>query len=73
MKRLRVITIYARPQDLPEEFIARESFFDSCGIEQGEILAVAKTLNEVRLEIPSGLTRLSRNQNDDAHIVETWM
>jgi len=38
-----------------------------------EEIITAKTLDELRAQLPPGLYRLDRMPNDDAQIVEVWL
>jgi hypothetical protein len=75
---LLIWTIYERPADFPNSYIARP-FSTLIGASQGGVpygmrcYLEAATLNELRLLLPMGLYRLERNAADDKKIVETWL
>lgn len=75
---LLIWTIYERPGDYPNSFIARP-FSTLVGASQGgepygmRCHLEAATLNELRLLLPMGLTRLDRSPGDESAIVETWL
>lgn len=72
---LPIWTIYDKPDDYPDEFVARMhvvgEITGAC-VSDGAVIR-AKTLNEVREKLPPGLHCLGRDQTDEPHIVETWI
>lgn len=62
-------TIYDHPKDYPDKFVARKFILDKL---TSEIL-LGDTLEEVRSQLPLGLTCFERHETDDPVIVETWM
>lgn len=67
-------TIYAKPKDYPNDFVARPF-----AIMRGELdpvpldyTIIAPTLEAIRARIPPGLYRQPRAPTDDPVIVETW-
>lgn len=68
-------TIYDKPTDYPDEFVARMHVageVTGAVIGEGAVIR-AKTLNEVREKLPPGLHCLGRESADEAQIVETWI
>jgi len=65
--------IYRHPKDYPDSFVARLWHIVSGELQATEQIFVAPTLEEIRLKLPYGLTRLPRDRRDDPVIVETWI
>ena len=64
---LAIWTIYDRPKDHPEGFIARR-------FEVGGGDTLTGKLEDIRQALwKAGLVKLSRQQGDDARIVESWV
>jgi hypothetical protein len=65
-------TVYSHPRDYPHGWVAR---MHAVGL-SGEVVrgpaVYGLTLERVRAKLPPGLRRLSRDVNDEPHIVETW-
>jgi hypothetical protein len=71
-ERLAFWTVYERPKDYPQGFVARR--FE---IQAGLPLATdnaffGPTLESVRAQIPKGLLRIARDPDDEPQIVEIW-
>jgi hypothetical protein len=68
-------TIYDSPTDFPGKFVARrhDIFRDRKEPQVSEEHFVADSLDEIRNLIPFGLACLTRSEEDDAKIVETWL
>jgi len=68
-------TVYERPRDYPDGYIARKWVILRGAAEPfptNEIV-VGTTLDDVRAKLPPGLAGpLLRNDDDDPKIVETW-
>lgn len=67
--KLPLITIYDKPRDFPNCFVAR--IFDLQTPTQHHI--VNKSLAGIRKKIPKGMVRFDRHKDDDACIVEVWI
>lgn len=67
--QLLLWVVYENPKDYPGSFVARP------GVTGGMACAVllADTLDELRADLPPGLTRLERDPTDDPVIVEVWL
>jgi hypothetical protein len=70
---LSIWTIYDRPKDFPEGFIARR--FEVAG---GETVTTRDTLNgalnDIRLAFErAGLVNICRQEGDEPQIVESWI
>jgi hypothetical protein len=67
--KLSMWTIYDRPRDYPEGFIARRFEFDTPTGDtlKGELDEIRKVLWQ------AGLLKLTRNDQDEPQIVETWV
>lgn len=67
-------TVYEKPTDYPNDFIARMHVVTSSGTSGPTTAHVkAKTLEQIRTKLPPGLTRLNRSPGDEPQIVETWI
>jgi hypothetical protein len=65
-------TVYESPADRPGVFLAR-LWLVGRDIFHTDRFMIGDTLEEVRSMLPPGLTRLPRQDGDDACIVETWI
>jgi hypothetical protein len=67
-------TIYNRPVDYPQHYVARRFEVQPGGrlITTDDILT-ADTLEDVRMQLPHGLHRVVRQPGDLPAIVETWI
>lgn len=70
---LPLITIYEKPYDFPTVFVAR--VWDGKGPKATNTLITRDSLQEIREDIEAaGFTiKFPRAEDDDRHIVETWM
>ena len=68
-----LVTIYEKPLDFPDDFVAR--VWDGKGPKPTNIMIKKSTIQEIREDIrAAGFTeRIVRAEDDDPHIVETWM
>ena len=64
-----MFVIYERPRDYPGHYVVRRFV----GEFPTEDFAIARSLEEARTHIPTGLYKLPRFPEDDAPIVEVWM
>lgn len=69
MYRLPLITVYKRPPDYPNSYVAR--LFDVDIVQRDFI--VKNTLHEIREAIPDFFYRLERDPLDDPVVVEVWV
>jgi hypothetical protein len=72
-RQLDIWTIYDRPRDFPDCFVARCFTIGEGAIERAKYVITAPTLEEIREMIPWGLALLPRSPNDDPNIVESWI
>ncbi len=72
---LSMWTIYERPRDHPDGYVARKwDIVPGTSEPVPTMIAFgAPTLEAVRSLLPAGLTRLPRSGGDDPAIVETWL
>jgi hypothetical protein len=76
---LTIWTIYAKPVDYPDQFVARKflvgprTFLVGPPFIPTNDMFVAETIEELRALLPLGLTRLPRAPSDDRFIVESWL
>jgi len=70
-RELVIWTIYDHPKDFPNCFVARKYLNAT---PTGEVI-VSQKLDDIRSILSSvyGLVVLSRDENDDPVIVETWL
>lgn len=69
---LSIWTVYDRPLDYPEKFVARRWLATPQPTPTDDIL-VGDDLMDVRKKLPAGLHCISRQAGDDSCIVETWL
>lgn len=73
MDAVRVNSIYAiynHPSDFPNSWVVREWRRDKSYPEEALLF---ETLREARQSLPTGLTLVSRDAQDDLVIFETWL
>ncbi len=70
---LPMVTIYAKPADYPNHYVAR--VWEAKGSQPTNIIIKRKTLQEVKEDVKTAgfNVRLLRNRKDDPCIVETWL
>jgi hypothetical protein len=68
---LTIWTVYEHPSDFPDHFVARP-FYVGPGLDRGNQVLLAETLDELRALLPAGLICMARSENDDPVIVEVW-
>lgn len=68
-RTMPMITIYNRPTDYPDKYVAR--LWD-CNVPT-HLVATADTLEEIRTTIPPNMTQLPHMAGDDPCIVEVWL
>lgn len=71
-KRLSLWTVYRRPLDHPDSFVARRWEIHPEIAPTADVL-LAHDLEALREMLPSGLVRLDRQPTDDPVIVESWV
>ena len=69
MNAVEIWTVYERPLDYPQGYIARRWLND---VSTTDVVTGA-SLDEVRDKLPPGLHLIPRHPKDDACIVETWL
>ena len=72
---LTMWTIYNRPLDHPDHYIARQWRTDANGPQPTQSIIIAQSLSVLRdtLMLEMGLTPIARSPGDDEKIVETWL
>jgi len=72
---LSMWTLYDRPRDYPQHYVARRFEVASGHIypRPTNDMFTADSLEELRMLLPPGLVCLGRNPSDDPNIVETWI
>jgi hypothetical protein len=73
--KLSMWTVYDHPTDYPNSFVARLHEADAQGSQPTIIAIISQDIEELRkiLRLQFHLTPLTRDPNDDAKIVETWI
>ncbi len=68
-----MVTIYEKPLDFPDAFVAR--VWDGKGAKPTNVLIRRSTIQDIREDIRAAgfMTVFRRAEDDDPHIVETWM
>lgn len=71
---LSIWTIYEKPRDYPQSYVARRWITQPGGlmIATTDVL-IAPSLGMVRRLLPPGLSLFSRQPGDEPCIVETWL
>ncbi|MGL5922209.1 hypothetical protein [Chroococcidiopsis sp.] len=71
---MKTYTIYAHPRDYPNHFVMRVFKIkpNVAPIPTGAV-AIAPTLEEIRMSIPIECVRIERDERDDPVIIETWI
>ena len=72
---LRIWTVYERPKDYPDSYVARLFEVDADGSRPTESIIICERLEQLQdmLEFEMHLTKLMRHPEDDPVIVETWL
>lgn len=70
---LSIWTLYERPRDYPEGYIARRFEVRPGSSVATDDIRTAPTLDALRKALPKGLYCIQRNPEDDPVIVETWL
>jgi hypothetical protein len=66
-------TIYDHPKDYPDHFVARGWLIEDGEAKPTNALLFAESLENLRKQLPVGLFCLTRHENDDPNIIETWI
>ena len=64
-----VWVVYESPQDFPDKYVARRLHLSR---PTGDFV-VGDTLIDVRAQLPKGLFRIERSEQDDPQIRESWI
>lgn len=70
---LKVWTVYERPTDYPNGFVARLHLAGAHASGPTTAAFFGPTLDSVRAQLPPGLVRLDRHACDKPQIVEVWL
>ena len=65
--------IYNHPRDFPDKYVMRRWDIRANEMQATDDMALADTLEEIRLSVPRGLYRLERFRDDDPCIAEVWL
>jgi len=66
--------VYDHPSDYPQHFVARQHVVGSAGQQPTDRMMVSSTLESVRVALANmGLVCITRSDEDDPVIVETWL
>jgi hypothetical protein len=72
-KSIPIWTIYRNPTDFPGKFVARRHDIFRDGPKASDEYFTAATLDEIRAALPFGLACLTRSEEDEPQIVESWI
>jgi len=67
--KLPMITVYEKPADYPNQYVARVWDVNR----PTRLIALADTLEEIREAIPREMCNIKRQPQDDPCIVEVWI
>jgi len=71
---LPIFVIYRDPSDYPGKYVLRRQLVSGGVITvDPEPMAVGDTLMHARAQLPMGLHRMERHQDDEPQIVECWL
>ena len=71
---LDIWTVYERPADMPDSYVARRFEVSRQGAVATDEVVVADTLEEIRDRLAAkGLCPVSRAEMDPPQVVETWL
>ncbi len=70
---LDIWTLYAMPAGNPAPFVARRFRAHGDGATLTDDILQGATLDAVRAQLPPGLIRLARSDNDAPDILESWI
>lgn len=70
--KLAIWTVYERPADFPDLFVARKWLIQLEPVAT-DVVLFGRTIQEVRNQLPPHLVQLTRNLDDDPCIVEVWL
>jgi hypothetical protein len=66
--------VYDHPSDYPEHYVARQHIVGIAGDEATNRMMMAATLESIRTALGNlGLVCITRSEEDDPVIVETWL
>ena len=72
--RLAIWTVYDRPADHPESYVARRSFVGPPWPAMGERKLVSSDLDAIRCQLRGlGLHCMPSSPEDAPHIIEVWL
>ncbi len=72
--QLTIWTVYERPLDYPEGFVARMHVVLRDGrFGPTDTAFYGPTLDSVRRQLPGGLVAIARDPSDEPQIVECWI
>lgn len=66
-------TVYDKPTDYPQGFVARMHVCRAGEHNPTAVFVTGKTLDKVRAQLPPGLVKIDRAEDDEPHIVEVWL
>jgi hypothetical protein len=71
---LAIWVIYHRPKDYPDGYVLRCQYAMPDGTVKADSIAwQTESLEDARRLVPIGFTKMARHDDDDPHIVETWI
>jgi len=73
MTRLLIWTVYDHPKDYPDYYVARKFITTPAYVIATDDLLLSKNIEALRKILSKTLICLSRSENDDPRIMETWL
>ncbi len=71
---LQLWTIYNRPKDYPNHYVARLTLIGPAGPSHMPRLLISTDLDAIRIQMMQlGLACINRHPDDEPHIVEVWL
>jgi hypothetical protein len=73
VEMLGMWVIYDHPTDYPDRYVARRFYSGPGVILASDDLLTGDTIEELRILLPHGLTRVPRSPQDDPKVLEAWV
>jgi hypothetical protein len=70
---LSIITLYEKPSDYPEKYVARLWLVRKGIVQSTDIIMLADTLDELKQRIPAYMQFMNRETNDDPKILGVYL
>lgn len=73
MNTLSSWTVYEKPLDYPDKYVARLWYTNAHGIFHTNRIVIGDSLEAVRAQMPAGMRPIPRWPGDEPQIVEIWL